>query len=158
MIGTLNDICVIVVVALSWKCVLVALVALRAVLAVVFDSAFVGQFGFSLHLGVQGVALTNIAVGVILLIPSIAILMRAGALGIPRLGRIEGWKKDWFLVAARSGLESGVRNLAFSLMVLRLMNEVNEAGLFWVTNSFIWGWLLLAGLAVCQDRLRPRCS
>lgn len=148
MIGTLNDICVIVVVALSWKRVLVTLVALRAVLTVVFDSAFVGQFGFSLHLGVQGVALTNIAVGAILLIPSIAILARAGALGIPRLGRIEGWKKEWFLVAARSGLESGVRNLAFSLMVLRLMNEVNEAGLFWVTNSFIWGWLLLPVLSL----------
>ena len=33
-------------------------------------------------------------------------------------------------------------------MILRLMNEVNEAGLFWVANSFIWGWLLLPVLSL----------
>ncbi|OOY26524.1 hypothetical protein BMI90_17605 [Thioclava sp. L04-15] len=148
LIGTLNDISVIVVVALSWRRVLVALVVLRAILTVLFDSTFVGQFSFSLDLGVQGVALTNIAVGTLLLIPSLAILSRAGALGMPRLGRLEGWKKDWLRVALRSGLESGVRNLAFALMILRLMNEVNEAGLFWMTNSFIWGWLLLPVLSL----------
>jgi hypothetical protein len=33
-------------------------------------------------------------------------------------------------------------------MILKLMNEVDEAGLFWVTNSFIWGWLLLPVLSL----------
>ncbi|SFP84080.1 MATE family Na+-driven efflux transporter [Tranquillimonas alkanivorans] len=148
MIGTLNDICVIVVVALSWERLLIALVALRTLLTVLLDSAFVGQFEVSLNLGIQGVAWTNISVGTLLLVPSVAILTRARVLGVPRLGRIVGWKKDWFLVAARSGLESGVRNLAFSLMILRLVNEVREAGLYWVTNGFIWGWLLLPVLSL----------
>lgn len=148
MVGVLNDICIIVVVALSWSRVLIALVAARAMLTILFDSVFVGQFDFSLDLGVQGVALTNIAVGALLFMPSIAILARAGVLGIPHLGRVEGWKRDWFCVAIRSGLEAGVRNLAFSLMILKLVNEVNEAGLFWVTNNFIWGWLLLPVLTL----------
>ncbi|RQW00550.1 MAG: hypothetical protein EH225_10265 [Calditrichaeota bacterium] len=40
-------------------------------------------------------------------------------------------------------MESFVRNAAFILMVLRLVNVVAEQGSFWVTNNFIWGWLLL---------------
>ena len=42
-----------------------------------------------------------------------------------------------------SGLESLVRNLAFMLMIVRMVNVVGEQGTFWVANNFIWGWLLL---------------
>jgi len=47
-----------------------------------------------------------------------------------------------------SGFESFVRNAAFILMVLRLVNVVMQQGAFWITNSFIWGWLLLPVLAL----------
>ena len=47
-----------------------------------------------------------------------------------------------------SGLESLVRNAAFLLMVIRLVNVVQEQGTFWVTNSFIWGWLLIPIIAL----------
>jgi len=108
-----------------------------------------------LNLEVTGVALTNIVVGVILLIPSALILHRLGLVGRSAHAPSRDWIGNWFCVAIRSGLESGVRNLAFSLMILRLMNEVQEAGLFWVTNGFIWGWLLLPvltlGTLVRQD-------
>ena len=33
-------------------------------------------------------------------------------------------------------------------MVIRLVNVVQEQGVFWVTNNFIWGWLLLPVLAL----------
>lgn len=148
MVGVLNEICIIVIVALSWSRLLVALVLLRAILTVALDSYFVGQFDYSLELGVIGVAYTNIAVGFCLLFPSIMILAATRTLGVPNWRNIAAWFGDWMRVAAKSGLESGVRNLAFSLMILRLMNEVNEAGIFWVANSFIWGWLLLPVLTL----------
>ncbi|AML52834.1 hypothetical protein RC74_17620 [Falsihalocynthiibacter arcticus] len=148
MIGVLNDIAIIIVVALAWKRILIALVILRALLMITFDSLFVGQFDFSLHLGVQGVAMTNISVATCLLLPTVFILLRAEMFERPRLRKPSAWMRRWLRIAARSGIESAVRNLAFSLMILRLMNEVNEAGLFWVTNSFIWGWLLLPVLAL----------
>ena len=155
MVGALNDICIIVVVALSRQRLLIGLVFLRAIFTVGFDSYFVGQFEYSLDLGVIGVAWTNIAVGGVLLLPSVAILFAAGVLGMPRWHSIAGWGRDWLRVSAKSGLESAVRNLAFSLMILRLMNEVDEAGVFWVANSFIWGWLLLPvltlGILLRQD-------
>ena len=155
MIGTLNDICIVVIVALGLYRLLLLLVVVRAIAAIVLDALFVGQFPWSLNLEVTGVALTNIAVGVILLIPSALILHRLGLVGRSAHAPSRDWIGNWFRVAIRSGLESAVRNLAFSLMILRLMNEVQEAGLFWVTNGFIWGWLLLPvltlGTLVRQD-------
>lgn len=29
------------------------------------------------------------------------------------------------------------------VMILRMVNSVNEQGVYWVANNFIWGWLLL---------------
>lgn len=155
MIGTLNDICIVVIVALGSHRLVLFLVVVRAFATIVFDAFFVGQFPWSLNLDVTGVALTNIAVGVLLLMPSALILRRLGLLGWAADVPNRDWIGNWFRVAIRSGLESAVRNLAFSLMILRLMNEVQEAGLFWVTNGFIWGWLLLPvltlGTLVRQD-------
>ncbi|SOC17155.1 MATE family Na+-driven efflux transporter [Rhodobacter maris] len=155
LIGALNDVCIVVVVALSWQRLLIGLVLLRAVLTLGFDSLFVGQFEHSLGLGVLGVGWTNIAVGACLLFPSVAILGFNRLLTLPRRQALDGWIRDWLRVAAKSGLESAARNLAFSLMILRMMNQIDEAGLFWVANSFIWGWLLLPvltlGTLVRQD-------
>jgi hypothetical protein len=58
------------------------------------------------------------------------------------------WLGEWFRIGGLSGLESFVRNAAFILMVIRLINVVQEQGTFWVTNNFIWGWLLLPVLAL----------
>ena len=143
MIGVFNDICVVVLVALGMPRLVLFLVMLRAAFTISFDAFLVGQYSWSLDLAVTGVALTNIAVGLIMLALSLVILHRLNVLAMPRGTGREEWMWNWFRVSVRSGLESGVRNLAFSLMILRLMNEVQEAGLFWVTNGFIWGWLLL---------------
>ena len=155
MMGTLNDMCIVVVVALGLHRLVLLLVAMRALATMSLDAFFVGQFSWSLDLGVIGVAVTNIGVGVLLFLPSVFILHRLGLLRRTQRGSATAWMRSWFQVAIRSGLESGVRNLAFSIMILRLMNEVDEAGLFWVTNGFIWGWLLLPiltlGTLVRQD-------
>jgi hypothetical protein len=53
------------------------------------------------------------------------------------------WMKDFLRVGGISGLESFVRNIAYMLMVSRMVNMVGEQGTYWVANNFIWGWLLL---------------
>ena len=57
------------------------------------------------------------------------------------------WRK-WLRVSVLSGAESGVRNIAFVIMILKMANEIGEQGTFWITNGFIWGWLLLPILAL----------
>ena len=51
--------------------------------------------------------------------------------------------KDFLKIGGISGLESLVRNVAYMLMVARMVNVVGEQGTYWVANNFIWGWLLL---------------
>ena len=53
------------------------------------------------------------------------------------------WMKDFVKVGGVSGVESFVRNIAYMLMVSRMVNMVGEQGTYWVANNFIWGWLLL---------------
>ena len=47
--------------------------------------------------------------------------------------------KDFFKIGGISGLESFVRNIAYMLMVSRMVNMVGEQGTYWVANNFIWG-------------------
>ena len=42
-----------------------------------------------------------------------------------------------------SGIESLVRNVAYMVMIARMVNVVGEQGTYWVANNFIWSWLLL---------------
>ena len=51
--------------------------------------------------------------------------------------------KEFFEIGGISGLESFVRNLAYMVMISRMVNVVGEQGTYWVANNFIWGWLLL---------------
>ena len=47
------------------------------------------------------------------------------------------------MVGGISGIESLVRNVAYMVMIARMVNVVGEQGTYWVANNFIWGWLLL---------------
>jgi hypothetical protein len=58
------------------------------------------------------------------------------------------WQIDWIKIGGLSGIESFVRNAAFTLMIIRMINIVQEQGTFWVASNFIWGWLLLPVLAL----------
>ena len=53
------------------------------------------------------------------------------------------WMKDFLKVGGISCLKSFVRNIAYMLMIARMVNMVGEQGTYWVANNFIWGWLLL---------------
>ena len=49
----------------------------------------------------------------------------------------------FFCIGGISGIESLVRNVAYMVMISRMVNVVGEQGTYWVANNFIWGWLLL---------------
>jgi Na+-driven multidrug efflux pump len=115
----------------------------QLVLTVIFDVFFVSTLSISLNLGVNGIAITNIVVNAILLVVAIALLYQNR---LPLFDKVKNdftWFRDLFKKGGLSGLESLVRNLAFMLMIVRMVNVVGEQGTFWVANNFIWGWLLL---------------
>lgn len=117
---------------------------------IVSDTFLISSLPVSLNLGVNGIAIGNLGVNMLLLAFLLRYLRREGYRLFP-IQRIElGWMMEWLVVGGYSGLESFIRNLAFLVMVLRMVNIVEEQGTFWVANSFIWGWLLLPILQLGQ--------
>ena len=60
------------------------------------------------------------------------------------------WTKELVKIGGISGVESLVRNVAYMVMIVRMVNVVGEQGTYWVANNFIWGWLLLPVLQLAE--------
>ncbi|QUJ66627.1 multidrug transporter [Photobacterium sp. GJ3] len=131
---------------------LYGLLIIQTLMTVLCDSLFVSQLPYSLHLGVHGIAFSNIAVNSLLALIAIVYLSKSGLRLSPRSISIKPtrWLKEWAKIGWKSGVESLVRNTAFIVMILQLINQVQQAGPFWVANQFIWGWLLLPVLTLGQ--------
>lgn len=115
----------------------------KLVLSVVFDTFLVSTLPVSANLGVNGIGYSNIIVNVLLLAVSLILLHKEGIRTFSKEKLDFGWMKDFLKIGGISGLESLVRNVAYMLMVARMVNVVGEQGTYWVANNFIWGWLLL---------------
>ena len=119
------------------------LTAVKLVLCLLVDTFMVSTLPISLNLGVNGIAFSNIIVNVILAATAIILLSKEGIVLFKKAKLSFAWMKDFLKVGGISGLESLVRNVAYMLMIARMVNMVGEQGTYWVANNFIWGWLLL---------------
>ena len=119
------------------------LTGIKLFLCVLLDTFMTSTLPVSLNLGVNGIAITNIIVNLILFIVAILLLHKEGVKVFSKDKLSFAWIKDFFKVGGISGVESLVRNIAYMLMISRMVNMVGEQGTYWVANNFIWGWLLL---------------
>ena len=115
----------------------------RLLFCISLDTLLVSTLPFSLNLGVNGIGYSNIIVNLILFIVSIYLLSKENVFIFRKRKLDFSWIKDFSKVAGISGIESLVRNVAYMLMISRMVNVVGEQGIYWVANNFIWGWLLL---------------
>jgi Na+-driven multidrug efflux pump len=141
--ATLVKFAMVVLVAIKKDKYLYFVLGLQMVLTILLDMFLISNLSVSAKLGVNGIAITNIIVNVLLLGLAIALLHRED-IKVFSKGKLSfAWAKGWVKIGGISGLESFVRNIAFMLMIVRMVNIVGEQGTFWVANNFIWGWLLL---------------
>lgn len=115
----------------------------RLALCLVLDTFLISTLPFSLNLGVNGIGISNILVNALLFVVAVIILSKQGCNIFSREKLSFKWTKDFYKIGGISGLESFVRNIAYMLMVSRMVNMVGEQGTYWVANNFIWGWMLL---------------
>ncbi len=127
-----------------------ALTTVKLVLCLLVDTFMVSTLPVSLNLGVNGIAFSNIIVNVLLVATAIILLRKEGIVLFQKAKLSFGWMKDFAKVGGISGLESFVRNIAYMLMIVRMVNMVGEQGTYWVANNFIWGWLF-------GNKYGPRC-
>ena len=119
------------------------LTGIKLVLCIISDTFLVSTLPVSLNLGVNGIGVSNIIVNA-LLFASAVILLAGQGCHVFSKGKLSfAWAKDFAKIGGVSGLESFVRNIAYMLMVSRMVNMVGEQGTYWVANNFIWGWMLL---------------
>lgn len=140
---TLVKFSIVVLVVINKEKYLYYVLGLQMLLTIIFDVFFVSNLNFSLHIGVNGIAFSNIIANGLLLVLVFFILRKENIHLFSRVRMSFSWIKQLTKIGGISGLESLVRNVAFMLMVIRMVNVVGEQGTFWVANNFIWGWLLL---------------
>ena len=122
---------------------LYALTGAKLVLCLVSDTFLVSTLPVSANLGVNGIGYSNIIVNALLLAVSILLLAREGIKVFAKAKLDFSWAKEFAKIGGISGVESLVRNVAYMVMIARMVNVVGEQGTYWVANNFIWGWLLL---------------
>lgn len=150
MFATLVKYMMVVIISLNKDKYIYGLLVVQMTLSILLDSVFFGPFEFSLDMGVIGIAWTNIIVNIAILLATY-ISIRQYGLKLLSVNQISfTWMKEWWTTGVFSGLESLVRNIAFIVMTIKMINMVEEQGNYWVANSFIWGWLLLPALALSE--------
>lgn len=115
----------------------------RLILSLAVDTFFVSSLPVSLNLGVNGIGYSNIIVNAALLTVSFLLLRKEGVNIFSKEKSDFAWMHEFLKIGGVSGLESLVRNVAYTVMIARMVNVVGEQGTYWVANNFIWGWLLL---------------
>lgn len=115
----------------------------RLILSLICDCMLVSSLPTSLDLGVNGIGYSNIIVNVVLLCISLLFLTKENINVFKTESMDFTWVKDFIKIGGISGFESFVRNIAYMVMISRMVNVVGEQGTYWVANNFIWGWLLL---------------
>lgn len=127
---------------------LMKLLFVQMILMIISDTILVSSLPFSLKLGVQGIAYGNIVVNFLLTVYAVYLVQSENLQILGKHTNDFSWQREWFRIGVISGMESFVRNAAFALMIIRMINIVQEQGIYWVANNFIWGWLLLPILAL----------
>ena len=150
MFATLVKYMTVVLISLNKDKYIYGLLAVQMILSILLDSVFFGPFEFSLNMGVIGIAWTNIIVNIAILLATYISIKQYGLklLSVDQMSFT--WMKEWWTIGVFSGLESLVRNIAFIVIIIKMINMVEEQGNYWVANSFIWGWLLLPALALSE--------
>jgi Na+-driven multidrug efflux pump len=150
LFSTLSRFIMLVLITLKKDIYMYFTLAIQMVLSIILDTFFISNLNISLKLGVNGIAYANIIVNIFILLVAFLLLRREN-INVFHKGKLSfSWMKEWFAVGKYSGLESLLRNFAFMVMIIRMVNVVSEQGNYWVANNFIWNWLLLPALALAD--------
>ena len=95
-------------------------------------------------MGVDGIAVGNIIANTIMGALGVLLLIYEKQLKPSKYGKEDiEYFKDWGRIGLFAGGQQFLDNIVYALMIARMVNAVSESGNYWVSNNFIWGWLLI---------------
>lgn len=143
----LNLSLVIVFEVLSKRRLLIALLLIRLAIRILLDALLYGSYPFSLGMGVEGVALASLLTEVLVLFASVILLHKT--MGV----RLKDWFRTLHLSAVQLfarvskwiALESSIRNVAYFLVILSLLNQLGskQIGGYYLSMHLFWSFCLL---------------
>ncbi len=146
---------VVIVETVNQKRFILTLAILQVVYQSVFDSLFYGGYSYSLSLGVMGVAWSDAAVSLCLFTTVLFLLRRVlfeKVQNFVSFFTLKDWK-PYIRVGGWSGLDSLVRNIAYFLMIVRLLNLLGDSSIggYYLAMHIIWSFLLVPILALSES-------
>lgn len=95
-------------------------------------------------LGVDGIAVGNIIANTIMGALGVLLLIYEKQLKPSKCSKEDiEYFKDWGRIGLFAGGQQFLDNIIYALMICKMVNAVSESGNYWVSNNFIWGWLLI---------------
>ena len=106
--------------------------------------ALLSDFLLIPNMGIDGIAVSNIIANGVMGALAIGLLiyikqLRPGKYSKEDLSHL----KDWTKIGLFAGDQQFLDNIIYALMICRMVNAVSESGNYWLSNNFIWGWLLI---------------
>ena len=106
--------------------------------------ALVSDFLLIPNMGIDGIAVSNIIANTIMGALAVGLLIYIKQLAPGKYTREDlPYFKDWGRIGLFAGGQQFLDNIIYALMICRMVNAVSESGNYWVSNNFIWGWLLI---------------
>lgn len=121
---------------------------LHVLLTMFFDTLLIGNFSFSLNIGVNGIAIANILSNTLTFALIVAFTYKEFGHFSKNLSFT--WMKEWVYLGKFSGLEVCFRNLSYIFVIIITVNTIQESGSYWLANNFIWSFLLVPVLALSE--------
>lgn len=145
--GILQSFTLVCLISLSKEKLVYILTGIKLILCLFLDTFLISTLPFSANLGINGIGVSNILVNFVLFVSAILLLRKNGINIINKEKLNFSWAREFVKVGGLSGIESFIRNLAYMVMISRMVNVVSEQGVYWMANNFIWNWMLLP---ICQ--------
>ena len=96
------------------------------------------------NLGIDGVAFSNIISNLVIGTIGVVVLLVTKNIKVGKYNKDDAlYLKMWGKVGLFAGSQQFLDNIIYALMIVRMVNAVSESGNYWVSNNFIWGWLLI---------------
>ncbi|GHV92113.1 hypothetical protein AGMMS50268_26160 [Spirochaetia bacterium] len=150
LFSTLSRFMILIFITLKKDKYMYLLLAVQMMLSIILDACLISNLSISLNIGVNGIAISNIISNIINILIGIMLLNKENIKILNKKEMSFVWVKEWMNIGKYSGLESLIRNVAFMIMIIRMVNVISEQGSYWIANNFIWQWLLLPSLALAD--------
>ena len=106
--------------------------------------ALLSDFALIPNMGIDGIAVSNIIANTVMGGLAIGLLFYIKQIRPGKYNKDDfPHLKDWGRIGVFAGFQQFLDNIIYALMICKMVNAVSQSGNYWVSNNFIWGWLLI---------------